>query len=96
MADKNIVLQGHPFANERVAGNFASVANFDPFLNFDKRANLHVIPNFTTIEIGEAVKPDIFAQFYIGGNSSETGLCDEFISWRYLLPPSPKRMKSRA
>ena len=65
--NKNIILQSHPFTNKGMTGNFAAVPNLDPFLNLHKRSNLHIVPNLTSVKIDEIVKPDIFAQFHIGG-----------------------------
>ena len=65
VTDENLVFQSYPFTNEGVAGDFAAVSNFNPFLNLHERSNLYVIPDLTTVKIDEIVKPDISAQLHV-------------------------------
>ena len=55
MADEDLILQSDAFTNERMTRNLASVADFDPLLNLHEGPNLHIVSDFTTIEVGEAV-----------------------------------------
>jgi hypothetical protein len=66
MPDKYIVLQNHAFTDESVAGDFAAGTDAGAFLNLNKGANLHVIPDLAAVEIGEGVNSHAFAHFYVG------------------------------
>jgi hypothetical protein len=48
--------------------DLAAVADFDPFLNLHECSDLHVIPEFTTIKIGESVDANVFPQLHIGSD----------------------------
>jgi hypothetical protein len=65
MANKDLILESHPFAEERMTGNFAAIANAHSFLDLDERANLHIITDFTTVEIGEGVDLDALPKLNI-------------------------------
>jgi hypothetical protein len=49
-----------------MAGNLAILSNLGVFLNFDKRTDLCVISNFTTVEIDEFGHLDVSAECYVG------------------------------
>ncbi len=68
VADENLVLQRDSFTDEGMAGDFATVADFGAFLDLHKSPNFYVVPDLTTVQVGEAVNADIFAQLDVGGN----------------------------
>ena len=67
MPDKDIVLNGHAFADEGVAGDFAIFADDGVFLDLDEGADFGVFADFAAVEVDEVVDLDIFAEFYICG-----------------------------
>ena len=52
----------HTFADKRMAGDFAVLANACAFLDFHKGADFAVVANFTTVQVDKIVEPDIRAQ----------------------------------
>src|SRR5260370_4767101 len=66
VSDKHVVLDFHPFANERMTGNLAAAAYTCVFLNFDKRPNFGVIANLASVKIDEFRKFDVFPQLHAG------------------------------
>src|SRR5438876_9104588 len=69
VADEDVVLDGHAFANERVAGDLAVLADVRVLLNFDKGTDLGVVAYFAAIEVDEPRQLDAFAQLHIGRNA---------------------------
>jgi hypothetical protein len=61
MPDEDLILYGHALADEGVTRDLASAADARPLLNFDKRTDLRVIPDLTSIQIREIVNPYAFA-----------------------------------
>jgi len=59
VADEDIVLQNHSLTEKTVTGDLTTIADPDPFLNLDKRADFHVIPDFATVKIGVTEKTDV-------------------------------------
>ena len=51
--DKDVVFQGHAFTNKRVTRNLAARADSGVLLDLDKRSNLGLVANLTTIEVDE-------------------------------------------
>ena len=68
MAYKNLVLQGHAFANKRVARDFAAIPDFRALLNFHKSPNFHVVANFASVKICEIVDADVLPHPHSCGN----------------------------
>src|SRR6266568_6075264 len=64
--DKDLILQGYSFADKRVTGNLATVANLNTFLDFDKGADLHIIADLAAIKVGEPVYADSLSKLYVG------------------------------
>jgi len=62
VADKDIVLNGHTFADKGVAGDFAVLADDGVFLNLYKSPNLGIGADVATIEIDEFGQLDVFAK----------------------------------
>src|SRR5713101_8399026 len=63
--DKDLILQGYPFADKRVTGNFAPTANPNSFLDFDKGTDFDVIANLAAIKIGEPVYANSLSELYV-------------------------------
>src|ERR1035437_9011386 len=71
VADEDLIFQNHAFANKSVTRNFATIPDFDAFLNFDKCADFYVISNFTTIQIDKPIEPNVSTQLDIWSNPLE-------------------------
>ena len=71
MADKDIVFDGHAFANEGMTGYFAVGADGGVLLDFDECADLGVVADRTAIEIDEFGKLDVTAEADVGTNADE-------------------------
>lgn len=63
VADKNLVLNGHAFADEGMTGYLAPRADFGALLYFDKSADLCVITHFTAVKVGKRKDADTLAEF---------------------------------
>ena len=61
MADKDIVFDGHAFADKGVAGYFAVFADKSVFLNLDKGTDFGVVANGAAIEVDEVVDLNVLA-----------------------------------
>ncbi len=68
MADKNIVLDGHAFADECMAGDLAAPADLGVFLNFDKGSDLRFVADFASVQVDELGEPDTLSQFHVRRN----------------------------
>src|ERR1035441_5595228 len=77
--DENFLLQRHAFADESVAGNFAAAPDFRALLDFNERADLHIIADFTPVKIGETEDANVSSQLDIRRNPLErlVGLAHE-------------------
>src|SRR6059058_1933902 len=53
VTDKDVVFQGNAFTDECVTRNLAARADSGVFLDLDKRSNLGLVANLTTIEVDE-------------------------------------------
>src|SRR5207253_3675520 len=51
--DKDVVFQGHALTNKCVTRNFAARPDSGVLLDLDKRSNLGLVANLTTIEVDE-------------------------------------------
>ena len=71
VSDKYLVFQSHAFANKSVTRNFATIPDFDAFLNFDKCADFYVVSNFTTIQIDKPMEPNVSTQLDVWSNPLE-------------------------
>src|SRR2546425_4860119 len=69
VAYEDVVLDGHPFADERVAGNLAVLADPDVLLDLDKGTDLGVVADFTSVEIDELRQDDAAAQLDVGSDA---------------------------
>ena len=69
VADENGVFDGHAFAEEGVAGDFAMGADLHAFLDFDESANFGVVADFAAVKIHEGEDLDILAEFDIGSDA---------------------------
>jgi hypothetical protein len=54
-----------------VAGNLAPAADFGAFLDFNERADFHIVANLTSVKIGETEDADIPPQLHIRRNPLE-------------------------
>jgi hypothetical protein len=68
---EHVVFDGHAFADEGMAGNFATPAHFSVLLYFNERADLCFVADFATVKIDEFREPDFFAKLHIWGNAAE-------------------------
>jgi len=71
VADEDFIFQSHPFANKSVTRNFATIPDFDAFLDFDKCADFYVVSNFTTIQIDKPMESNVSTQLDIRSNPLE-------------------------
>src|SRR5205085_2622215 len=53
----NLFFQGNPFANERMAADFATRPDPGALLNLHERSDLHLVADFATIKIDEPKSP---------------------------------------
>ena len=67
--NEHLLFQRYPFADERVTGDFAAIADPGVLLDFNKGANLDVITDVAPIEIRKRVNLDALAKLYVGGNT---------------------------
>src|SRR5688500_12572653 len=49
-----------------MAGDFAPLAHLYPFLYFDKRADLHFVPDFTPVKIDKTKDANACPKFHVG------------------------------
>src|SRR6267143_761260 len=68
-SDEAVVLDGHSFADEGVAGNLAVLAEPGILLDFDEGADLGVVADFTAVEVDELRQDDPFAQLDVGSDA---------------------------
>ena len=68
MTYEHFILQCDSLANEGVTADFAAMSDFRPFLNLHKRANLGVIPDFTTVKVDKTKRANAFAEPDSRGN----------------------------
>src|SRR6516225_2304596 len=71
VTDEDVVLDGHALANEGVTRDLAAMPDGGVFLDFDKRTNLCLIANLTSIQVDESGQLDISSEFYIGSDRAE-------------------------
>ena len=69
MADEHVILDGHAFADEGVAGDLAPPANAGILLNLDEGADLGFVADLAAIEIDELRKLDVFPELHVGRNA---------------------------
>ena len=58
MADEDVVLDRHAFADERMTRDFAAPADRRVLLNFDECPDLGLVANGTAIQVDELAKGD--------------------------------------
>jgi hypothetical protein len=69
MTDENFVLDQHALTNEGVTGDLAPVTDTCPFLDFDERADFHVIADLASIQVGESENLHSLTESNVGSNS---------------------------
>jgi hypothetical protein len=69
MAHEDIVLDGHPFANERVAGDLAICTDKGVLLDLHESAHLGVIPDGAAIQVDMIEDLDALPDLHIGGDA---------------------------
>ena len=69
MSDEDVVLDGHAFTDEAVAGDLAVLSDSGPFLYFDERPYFGVVADFTAIEVHEVLDLYVVPKFYVRGDS---------------------------
>jgi hypothetical protein len=69
MANEYVVLDGDPFANERVARNLAAGADGGIPLNLNKTTDARLISHSTAVKVSEAEYLDRAAQGNIGSDA---------------------------
>ena len=67
VADEDVVLYRHPFADERVAGNLAILADIGVFLNLDERTDFGIVAYGASIEVNKIVYCNAYANFHVWG-----------------------------
>src|SRR5207249_1602197 len=65
MSNEDLLLQRHSFANKTVTGNLAAMPDLGALLNFNERADPHVVANLAAVQIGEAINTHPLAQLYV-------------------------------
>src|ERR1700733_13540978 len=68
MSDKYVVLDLDAFADECMTRDLAAFSDRGVFLDFDKRADLRLVPNFTPVEIDEFGKLDALSKLNVRSN----------------------------
>ena len=71
VTDENLILQDNPFTNKGVAGDFATVSDPCPLLNFDKGSYFDIITQLAAVKIGKGKYLDPLAKLYIRGDALE-------------------------
>ena len=69
VTDEDVVFDGHPFADERMAGNLAVVADLRILLDLDERADFRVVTHFTAVQVDEFRQPDTRTQLHVGSDT---------------------------
>ena len=71
MADKDFVLDRHPFTNKAMRGNFAVAAYARTLLNFDERSDAGTIANLAAVQIYKVMDLDVAAELYVRRDQAE-------------------------
>src|SRR5207249_4302029 len=66
--DEDVILEGHPFADEGMAGNLAVLAHPGILLDLDEGTDLRVVAYLTAVEVDELRQRDAWTQLYIGSD----------------------------
>src|ERR1019366_6402140 len=69
MTNKNLVFNRHAFTDKGMTGDFAFLADFGIFLNFNERPNLRIVSHFATVEVDELRKLYVRADLHVGRNT---------------------------
>ncbi len=72
MADEDVVLDGHPFTDEGVAGDLAVAADCGVLLDFNEGADLGVVADRAAVEVDEFGELDVLSQFHVVGDAKES------------------------
>lgn len=62
VADEDFVFKHDAFANERMAGDLAALADGRAFLDFDESADLCFVTDSAAVEINEGKEADVFTE----------------------------------
>jgi hypothetical protein len=73
VSDKDIIFNSNALTDKRMALDFTIFANFASFLHLNKRANLRIVADFTTIQIDKIIDGNIYTKFDIWGNFFKHG-----------------------
>ena len=68
MADEDVVIDVHAFANESVALDLAVFAYCCVFLDLDEGADATVVTDRAAVEVDKIVQKNVFADLDVGGN----------------------------
>src|SRR3974390_1558973 len=71
MPDKDVVLDRHAFAYERMTGDLAPLADRGILLYFNERADLCAVPNRAAVQVDERRQFHVLAQLHVGSNSQQ-------------------------
>src|SRR6059058_178486 len=86
--DEDVVFQGHAFTNKRVTRNLTARADSGVFLDLDKRSNLGLVANLTTIEVDETKDAHVCPSF-------TSGAISWFAPWASLIRPEVRPERRR-
>lgn len=73
MPNENLGFDRNPLTNGGTTRDFASLADFRAFWDFDKGSYPRVVANFAPVEIDETVDANIASQFHIRCNEPGKG-----------------------
>src|SRR4029078_11147717 len=71
MADEDVVFDGHPLADECVAGDLASPADPRVLLYFDECADLRLVADLEAVEVDELRKTDAVSKLDVRRDADE-------------------------
>lgn len=69
--DKDLVFNGHAFANETVRRDFTMAAHTRALLNLNERSDAGSVANLAAVQIYEVINFDILPEFYVGRDQAE-------------------------
>src|SRR5712691_527896 len=83
MTDKDLVLDGHAFADEGVTRDLDVASDFSIPLDFHKRADLCIVADVATVEVDESMNLNIHAQLDVRCDSAKFHCCPLALLRRY-------------
>ena len=74
MTNKNLILNGHTFTNERMARNLAALADLCVFLDLDKCSDARIVAHLTTVKVRKTENLDVAPELNVRSDDLELGM----------------------